>query len=536
MACGNNEYAGTYPFNEKSIFLVELCADAHIYLSKGLDLPPYIKREIVGLEQTILLKSAEGIIQERNMRTMATEVETFWDQVYAYAFLNHGVPVPPAKLFDLSKDRSRPIGIAGIPEQQKAPLEYFATLVRRFSSSMPVSESVRRRLQFIEDARSGEADMSEREVAACNCPYCWVYMEDLAKYMDHLWTHAVDGEQSKESEVKEDEGVVNDVRRSDHEMTVRETGNEEKRREEELQERKDSGYEGTMPLMGPSQNPVDQSPTSTASQGATGQTQSMTSATLAGKNTDDSAASSHSFDIGFWRGLLQLPIARAFQTSQGQTDISFGGHGGGAHRALYERDRAAQVVRSNMKSIWWFDPYKRENNPFQRPLCRHVQASRRMDAGQVYQGRDSDPSDEGLTSSISNFAKQGQASRSDWSSSAYLVKPSDTELANISAPLGDQRHWPRSPFSDGRDDDRAGVGMSAGSSPDASSAPMSYGEGRYWVCAHATDCRREFDSLVLYVEHLSRHGYVVYKKWTELHPRASPDALQEARTTWGCGL
>jgi hypothetical protein len=34
---------------------------------------------------------------------------------------------------------------------------------------------------------------------------------------------------------------------------------------------------------------------------------------------------------------------------------------------------------------------------------------------------------------------------------------------------------------------------------------------QYWLCAHDEHCKRKFESLVLYVEHLTQHGLITYR-------------------------
>lgn len=51
------------------------------------------------------------------------------------------------------------------------------------------------------------------------------------------------------------------------------------------------------------------------------------------------------------------------------------------------------------------------------------------------------------------------------------------------------------------------------------------GDRRFWICNHETDCNQQFESLVVFIEHLNTHGFVVYKRLNELHK--NPPSIRE---------
>jgi len=332
---------------------------------------------------------------------------------------------------------------------QQLVLEYHAFAVKRISEIIPVPESVQERLSGPNrlspesDSPISRTDMSEdQEVAACNCPYCFLYTEDLTRFMEHLW--------------------------DDHAKPI----------EEETQERKDSKFDEEIGQHPATDLEMRVAPASKQVASEKPQPQEPTNPT-------------------FWKSLLAAPVAIPGSHSKFKSKTT--GHSAPGTLSpiewlatnQVEAERKAQKVRDAIEDFYWFDPYpkKEESSPI----------------------------------STSKDPKAPFAVTNSTSSEAFPASPASKEESFSST------------FEFKKPTISASKMKTKTPSPEENNSTFFedyLSNRRYWICIHDEDCKKRFESLVLFIEHLNKHGYVVYKKWSELHEKV-PSSKELLATGWG---
>lgn len=387
------------------------------------------------------------------------QVSLMWNQTYAFGFALHNVRVPDEAREALGLKKRSP-GVdefkgddeAMFPDEefikeevftraQKVVLEYHAFAVKRLSEIIPVPESIRQRLigsnrlsPDSEEPSSGNSMEQDQEIAACNCPYCWLYTEDLTRFMEHLWD-----EHAKPIEIP--------------------------------QERKDSGFDEDISIEEPDVSVKDEPKRK--------------------EYGKPSLESTGNLEPSFLKNLLnELPEPKNATGRIPETDIISASWLGDSRpfrlRSIdskyvlsVDAPSNAQKVRDNIKPFYWFDPYHLKLSPI---IPRDPKAL---------------------------IAETGSTSAELLSTPAA---PSEFKKPTI--PASKLKSISRSPEKSGSD--YLGDYLN---------------DRRYWICAHEEECQSRFDSLVLLIEHLSRHGYVVYKKWSELH-KPAPSSKELLASGW----
>jgi hypothetical protein len=444
------------------------------------------------------------------------QVEAFWDQVYAYAFVNHGFPVPDdpmPPLGDLSREADGndqmdegvapghgdetlyPGGISEFTRQQKIALEYFALQVQRYSKCIPVPESVRRTLRVpnrlspeTDDDGSDVSIDQEQEVAACNCPYCWMYTEDLTRFMEHLWEkHAVTikGEERKDSGYDDTMAVevesAGDNRASEvvpagtlyaHSLAKSDAA--------------EGSAEGTKAHTARSEEVI--ATAESARNLAVVRIQVHARPPKASDTDTKTSTSTRGIDVSFWRGLLTPPLRSTPSAQRVKTAAATlrQSRRAAMPQRSADTERHAQSARDDVEPIAWFDPYTRQN-------------------------RDEEQQ-ESLGRQISIKTSSAESERQE--SSHSPPTPSSGGLFKLPTVPASRMQKRDSPSQDER----------AGSSSTSFLRDYS-NKQRHWICPHDEDCKEKFESLVLYIEHLSKHGLIVYKEWRDLHPPMLPAVL-----------
>jgi hypothetical protein len=419
------------------------------------------------------------------------EAATFWEQVYFFSFANFGIPVPDSMLIPLENMRITEHGSECFTSLEKEALEYFSQQVARHSPYVPVPNFVKRRLYF---AARVEHETGEEEgydvIPACNCPHCWTYMEDMARFMEHLWEkHSLadqlaedtldNGRNVPEKESQENANMQDKAVPSQRTEGIRYEG-----KAEEMQERKDSGFEVPMnddpmppavdPTLSGLQRTLEQDealadvtpPASNQSDAEEQSDEQMRE--VATKTRDTAAKPSSTMDVAFWKGLLMHPLQHV-HGQENRTEapgVDQGTDGDlriGLLKRLREQEKHAQNVRNELRPITWFRPYPSQTK-FASPISSPPESS----------------------------TNQQPTSKRD---------ESVFKLPTMPASQMRKQSMPR---------------LRSSKSPEDLSPPAQ--QNRHWICAHDEGCKRRFDSLVLYVEHLTERGLVVFKTWREHNP------------------
>ena len=398
------------------------------------------------------------------------EIDTFWKQVYFFSFANHGLRVPDEELPSLEEmreefsDRETWVGVekdeAMFPdndgahdqvfeldfsEQQMNAMEYFNWQVNKYGKYMQVPGWVQELLRR-PSSDSTEDDSESRPVhkAACNCPHCWEYMEDVALFMEHLWIeHAVVEDRM---DLTGDQNAVVHPSKSN----------------EDPQDRKDSGYSDTMDI---SETVEDGEQAESQDEGDS----TIDPALLTPAAPKLRAASIHheslrsDMNTSFWQKLLEHSIrSRARAASRANTLTTTAPTNPDRReleKALEVAAIEAQKVRDDAEAPMFSDPLWTMTSL--RETGRRIH---RLSAAK-----------EGTEEAFRRVMSPHQSRRS----SSFAASNADSSIDSESTSFDNDKY---------------------------------NAEDRYWICAHDEDCQMKFESLVLYLEHLTQRGYVVYAR------------------------
>jgi hypothetical protein len=495
--------ADASPFDDETFELLSLQNAAYVYVSEKKKVPDDIIESIDKLSKKFKQRTAQ--VEVSNAGPMANQqVETFWDQVYAFSILNQGIAVPeeplPA-LEELRKDAADEDVVMGYEDMypdtsivftrwQKMALEFFNVQVSVYGRFVPVPDSVRRRLRVTNRLSPEEDDIvgyynADMEAAVCNCPYCWLYTEDMTTFMDHLWEkHAVLEQSEEDLQIMKDSGYES--------MMEGETGkNKPEGREVEV--------ETTNAIPPPSPRPtlrrlavLDQDRTA-KSHGVRPMKHDTLGSPLKRKEVSNTTApatpgrtSTRSMDTTFWKNLLTPPQLSGPNSpiSQPCPERARQHSTASLISRINVQEQHAQKIRDSMDPIPRFDPYTRGKSPAKRPGS---QLSPRAQLLQKAQSPRSPPHPDGVFK------------------------------------------LPAMPASEMRKGSSPSTSKTEESSPDFQNEYL-IGQ-RYWICVHDEDCKKKFKSLVLFIEHLGEHGFIVYYKLKELHSYTVP-GLKDMRISW----
>jgi hypothetical protein len=416
------------------------------------------------------------------------QVDAFWRQLYFFAFANYGIPVPARTNMSLQDMRRvlneqqantedepdavmYPVGDGGdFTPQEFIALQYFEAQVMKYSQYVGVTPLVRRMLEgWTTDDGEVQAFMQGQiNIAACNCPYCWDYMEGLPLFMEHLWIkHAVIERQDESPDTIEGEPQESENREEAAKAKVQ--------RDVEEQERKDSGYSDTMTIEETTARYAE-----TAELGSPPvkygnlypELMSPSVSTLSPEvELSPPSATQPNMDATFWHNMFILPMSARRKSMQAGQDVAPEEISRAGRQALLNElqvaERRAQQVRDEISPPSWYNPYQGWV-PFES------------------------------STKIPSPSRAGKPVK---------AQPVSYKNFSLSRALGSQV------------DDESCPPLEVPSAGSSSLLPQPASEPRCWVCEHDPDCQMRFESLVVYLEHLTERGYIVYKKWHELHPQ-----------------
>ena len=454
-----------------------LIYDTQRFLGQGKPAQEHILLALQGLRQRS--QRNEKIFRTWASRTEMMnpmELETFWQQVYFFSFANHGISIPEEPMPCLAdmremtlKEQMMPMdtdellypdsdetsddsvlgeGRTGTrvdrlvedsrkeeetaippftPTQHEA-MEYFNWQINKYGQYIPVTQWAKKKLQdrIEEEGISFGGNVYPVGRAACNCPHCWLYTEDVAYFMEHLWLHHAVSEDLADTNKSSEPCLV---------MAI--TPPKSKGDDEEVQDRKDSGYSDTMDI----DQSIDMSPTQLTS-ALRSPPENIDPVLLAhGSDTAqsvDASAAPSSMDTTFWSrlfqgGVLESPIPHEWTSAIPQTSQRCA-----LDMAAREAALRAKEVRDSLEEpmfsspVWWKDILSMRKRRMRSRVAAEDDSKFSLQTKESSNGSERMPSD------------------------AY---------AHVD---------------------------------------------RHWVCAHSDECKDQFESLVLYMEHLAQHGFIVY--------------------------
>lgn len=410
------------------------------------------------------------------------QVDIFWRQLYFFAYANHGFPVPARpkisladmrrmldeELADAEEEAEEPWYIANdgrefLPQDFIA-LQYFERQVEKYSQYVGITTLVRRLLESWTN-EDGEVEASRQgqiHVAACNCPYCWEYMEGLPPFAAHLWTkHAVIERNDHSPDPVQGEQQESSEQEAEHEAKLQ--------RDVEEQERKDSGYSDTMTMEETTARnaEVAELETPPAARGSI-DPRLLSSSMISNKaGLPPPAALQSTKNMTLWKNLIQPPMAigkrSMFTGGNLATNKTIGTGRQALLNQLQEVEKRAQKVRDEMSRPSWYNPYQ------------------------------------------------------DWvpiTSTTTMPPPRPGKPINA---LVSYKNFSLFSSPERRTKDETTPPLEAPSVASSLLTPPAK-ETRYWICAHDPDCQMRFENVVNYLEHLADRGFVVFKKYRELHP------------------